>query len=230
MDDAYRDYLASFDRNRSDNQDELVDWLSDNPGYSSSIDSDFWTERFLDCATFFSRCRPIVKPFAVVRLAALYPKMEPFLGVVQGDGFIAQIEAALDYVDPFDWSGNKHCGNNFLFGNCIWELTNYDKTLSSEQIKLVLLESVDAERRKFERLKSKFYGATGENRRPIRERVPESVRIYVWRRDEGKCVRCGSQQRLEYDHIIPVDKGGSSTERNIQLLCEMCNRQKGTSI
>jgi len=37
-------------------------------------------------------------------------------------------------------------------------------------------------------------------------------------------------EKLEYDHIIPVSKGGSNTERNIQLLCEKCNRQKSATI
>jgi 5-methylcytosine-specific restriction endonuclease McrA len=30
--------------------------------------------------------------------------------------------------------------------------------------------------------------------------------------------------------IIPVISGGSSTERNVQLLCEPCNRSKGATI
>lgn len=56
-----------------------------------------------------------------------------------------------------------------------------------------------------------------------RESIPEHVRLFVWRRDKGRCVRCGSRERLEFDHIIPVVAGGSNTERNIQLLCEPCN-------
>ncbi|HXI12469.1 MAG TPA: HNH endonuclease [Thermoanaerobaculia bacterium] len=60
--------------------------------------------------------------------------------------------------------------------------------------------------------------------------VPPAVKIAVWRRDEGKCVQCKSREKLEYDHIIPVAKGGSNTERNIQLLCEPCNRTKATRI
>jgi len=63
-----------------------------------------------------------------------------------------------------------------------------------------------------------------------REKIPEDVKIFVWRRDEGKCVRCGSKENLEFDHIIPISKGGSNTARNIQLLCERCNREKGESI
>jgi len=63
-----------------------------------------------------------------------------------------------------------------------------------------------------------------------REPIPESVRLFVWQRDQGKCVKCGARERLEFDHIIPVTAGGSSTERNVQLLCESCNRSKGASV
>ena len=63
-----------------------------------------------------------------------------------------------------------------------------------------------------------------------REPIPQHVQMFVWQRDRGRCVKCGCQERLEYDHIIPLAKGGSNTERNIQLLCESCNRAKGSII
>jgi hypothetical protein len=63
-----------------------------------------------------------------------------------------------------------------------------------------------------------------------REPIPERVRHEVWRRDQGRCVRCGSQERLEFDHIIPWSRGGSDTPRNLQLLCERCNRRKSAQI
>jgi len=66
--------------------------------------------------------------------------------------------------------------------------------------------------------------------RSPREPIPADVRMFVRQRDEGACVQCGSNQRLEYDHIIAHANGGSNTERNIQLLCETCNRSKGASI
>jgi hypothetical protein len=63
-----------------------------------------------------------------------------------------------------------------------------------------------------------------------REAIPERVRHEVWRRDQGKCVDCGSRERLEFDHIIPISKGGSNTVRNLELRCEVCNRRKAASI
>ena len=60
--------------------------------------------------------------------------------------------------------------------------------------------------------------------------ISEQVKNAVWRRDEGKCVQCGSNENLEFDHIIPHSKGGANTKRNIQLLCESCNRKKSDKI
>jgi hypothetical protein len=65
---------------------------------------------------------------------------------------------------------------------------------------------------------------------PPRELIPDDVKIFVWQRDKGQCVRCGSNRNLEFDHIIPVAMGGANTARNLQLLCEPCNRAKGKSL
>lgn len=63
-----------------------------------------------------------------------------------------------------------------------------------------------------------------------REPIPDNVKMFVWQRDGGKCVRCGSNRNLEFDHIIPVSMGGANTARNLQLLCEGCNRAKAGSL
>lgn len=63
-----------------------------------------------------------------------------------------------------------------------------------------------------------------------RHSIPKSIKQDVWQRDGGKCIECGSKEKLEYDHIIPISKGGANTVRNIQLLCENCNRTKSAKI
>lgn len=60
--------------------------------------------------------------------------------------------------------------------------------------------------------------------------IPKHVQREVWRRDRGRCVECETKELLEFDHIIPFSKGGSNTARNIQLLCEKCNRTKYNKI
>jgi 5-methylcytosine-specific restriction endonuclease McrA len=73
-------------------------------------------------------------------------------------------------------------------------------------------------------------GRSEQEAQRARRPIPESVRHEVWRRDEGRCVDCGSRVNLEYDHIVPVSGGGSNTARNIALRCERCNRQKGARV
>lgn len=63
-----------------------------------------------------------------------------------------------------------------------------------------------------------------------RESIPQDVMDKVWNRDGGKCVICGSQENLEFDHIIPFSKGGATTYRNLQILCKKCNIGKSNKI
>jgi 5-methylcytosine-specific restriction endonuclease McrA len=57
------------------------------------------------------------------------------------------------------------------------------------------------------------------------------VKLEAWKRDKGKCVKCGSNNNLHFDHIIPYAKGGSSlVAANIQLLCARHNFEKSDNI
>ena len=61
--------------------------------------------------------------------------------------------------------------------------------------------------------------------------IPTWVKLEVWKRDGGRCVKCGATEDLHFDHIIPWSKGGSSnTPENIQLLCGKHNIQKHARI
>lgn len=60
--------------------------------------------------------------------------------------------------------------------------------------------------------------------------IPRDVRQRVWQRDGGQCVECSSPHYLEFDHIIPVARGGGNSDKNIQLLCRGCNGRKSDKI
>jgi hypothetical protein len=64
----------------------------------------------------------------------------------------------------------------------------------------------------------------------LRRAIPQHVKSAVWQRDGGRCVQCGVDTYLEYDHVIPRSKGGADSEGNIQLLCRRCNLQKSDRI
>jgi hypothetical protein len=63
--------------------------------------------------------------------------------------------------------------------------------------------------------------------------LSESIRQRVIRRANNRCEYCLSHQNyvmghLQIDHIIPVVKGGLTTEDNLCLACELCNQYKWT--
>jgi len=83
---------------------------------------------------------------------------------------------------------------------------------------------------------------TNKNRLEKKTRkISHDLKDRVWRRDRGMCQAnfrldskldknsgevCGSNENIEYDHIVPFSKGGLSTYRNLQLLCQKHNRIK----
>lgn len=105
-----------------------------------------------------------------------------------------------------------------------WE----DEALDATQVKALALERLTRKDRRISRAVAMMQQADAFT--STREPIPDDVRIFVWNRDGGRCVRCRSNERLEFDHIIPVTLGGANTARNLQLLCETCNREKGASI
>jgi HNH endonuclease len=100
---------------------------------------------------------------------------------------------------------------------------------SEEEAKLLVQEKIRKDKSEIDYIK--FRKDTPEDQLGYeRLRIPENVLNEVWRRDQGKCVQCSSVRNLEFDHLIPMSKGGSNTTRNLQLLCETCNRRKSASI
>jgi len=65
--------------------------------------------------------------------------------------------------------------------------------------------------------------------------LPKWLKDGIFFRDKGRCQLCGkdlthllsSNNSIHYDHIIPLELGGSNDPTNFQILCEGCNTSKG---
>lgn len=68
-----------------------------------------------------------------------------------------------------------------------------------------------------------------------RNYLPKWLQRAVFMRDKGRCQVCGTDltkilnldNNENYDHIIPLEIGGTNDPVNIQLACESCNKSKG---
>ncbi|MBC2857124.1 HNH endonuclease [Cetobacterium sp. 2A] len=69
-----------------------------------------------------------------------------------------------------------------------------------------------------------------------RSLMTSKLREQIKNRDNYSCQICGLSTTdepnllLEIDHIIPLSKGGITSEDNLQTLCWKCNRSKGAKI
>lgn len=69
--------------------------------------------------------------------------------------------------------------------------------------------------------------------RQARKRGNESFVVLpreVQRLLRSVCVACGSGDRIEIDHVIPVSRGGRESIGNMQPLCRSCNASKGNKL
>lgn len=166
------------------------------------------------------------------------------LGSVRGRRFIEiQVERRTVRMYPADFPlrsaeepvSLEYKKGLWAFRDTVVLLENADH-LSAEEQRLEIMHAVlrheQRHKQRYERLRREIsaFARFEKTEAARRERIPDEVKRFVFERDEGKCVKCGSPRKLEFDHIIPVSKGGSNTERNIQLLCERCNREKGDRI
>ena len=63
--------------------------------------------------------------------------------------------------------------------------------------------------------------------------IPFRTKTRVVRRDNHTCQHCGEHLKdneVEFDHIIPLARGGSSDEHNVRLTCHDCNSDKSDRV
>jgi hypothetical protein len=57
--------------------------------------------------------------------------------------------------------------------------------------------------------------------------ISKAKRARIYERDGYRCVKCGREKPLSIDHIVPLVRGGSRDDSNLQTLCVPCNVAKG---
>ena len=60
--------------------------------------------------------------------------------------------------------------------------------------------------------------------------VKGTLRYDVLKESGGRCSLCGATKKerpIDVDHIIPRSKGGKNVYENLQVLCSLCNQEKG---
>jgi len=136
------------------------------------------------------------------------------------------------YKNFYEKHKNKFLNTNFFCCENEIFMMEEANNHNNDEIELYIKEHIYKKDKKLEKLKKEIelIEKAEKNTEKTREPLPEEVKFEVWRRDQGKCVNCGSKENLEFDHIIPFSKGGSNSARNLQLLCEKCNRSKSNKI
>jgi hypothetical protein len=56
--------------------------------------------------------------------------------------------------------------------------------------------------------------------------VPDSLHLSVWSRHRGRCVDCGSAERVNFDRIMATSRRSSETPRNFELRCQTCRDRR----
>ena len=60
-----------------------------------------------------------------------------------------------------------------------------------------------------------------------RNNIKDEILSFILKRDREECVACGSKDNLQFDHILPLSKGGSDEPENLRVLCRSCNLSRG---
>ena len=166
-----------------------------------------------------------------VELTGEYPKCSFFVGRDQRSGERWYLEPpqvrALRKGQPVAL-GEKQGVFYWALGTTLYATS--DRKLTPEDVVALVNEADNKRRVRLAKAHALQAMADQIDTKPKRQAIPSDVKVQVWQRDGGKCVECGSNRNIEFDHIIPLSLGGANSFRNLQLLCEDCNRRKGASL
>ena len=122
----------------------------------------------------------------------------------------------------------------WLYRDAIWVTSRNPRLAEVAEVVLRIKAGQFREDEELKRLKEQVANLeaveTLRNGIRVRAPIPDDVKLLVWSRDGGACVRCGSRDQLQFDHVIPHSRGGSDSSENIQVLCQGCNLAKRANL
>ena len=71
---------------------------------------------------------------------------------------------------------------------------------------------------------------SGKEDKIVAKNITRTQRARILERDNYTCQHCGATEQLCIDHVLPVSRGGTSDDDNLQALCMSCNTRKGNSL
>lgn len=121
-----------------------------------------------------------------------------------------------------------------ISGRRYWHFQNWfyweNEGLNADQVYALITTRQQRRTQQIERAEAMVAMGSVPRGSTPRTRIPDDVKQYVMKRDSGLCQGCGSTEEIQYDHIIPVSRGGSSNVENLQILCGPCNRRKAAGL
>lgn len=172
---------------------------------------------FLPVARFFARYRPVRRPFAILNCNLELPLHSVY--IFENNDDLKDVNDALDRVTPLRWwqdgPMNHPC---YLFGDCVWELKLTEVEASDKGLTLLFDRMGEQDKLQRDRLQNELAAA----RSSVDGFIPEIVRAAVWRRDGGKCARCGGHNDVDFCISTPPAPGHAPAPQNVQLFCARC--------
>ncbi len=148
---------------------------------------------------------------------------------------IDEVQNVLKAIQKFSTSGeNEQIKKDsllwFFKGKLIWTNRPARNKYDYDLICLRIEEHVQSEDDEILRLKkrvSRIRRIIDKDFQKIKRRqIDDDVLAFVLQRDKN-CCRCGAEEELQFDHILPVSKGGNDEPENLRILCATCNSSRG---
>ncbi len=142
-----------------------------------------------------------------------------------------QIKHSYDSLINMEWKFDDRFDRCFLEPHQVNVLMMHISTLRmykaiTPEERAVFLAVVNSGRKRYLEFKEHIYNAP---RREAQSFIgKKNIREFIFKRDNYRCLCCGSNDNLSIDHIKSINSGGENKISNLQTLCRSCNSSKST--